>query len=143
MTVYKKPEDPIGEHGQLKQLTKKLVELALEAEMADHLDHARNEPVANHAGNTRNGKSKKTLKGEFGEMPIEAPRDRHGSFEPHIIPKYQTRWTGLDDKILSLYARGMTMRKIQGHLEEMYCAEVPPTLISSLTEAVMEDAKAW
>lgn len=140
---YKKPEDLIGEHGLLKQLTKKLVERALEAEMAEHLGHARNAPVANPVGNTRNGRSKKTLKGEFGELPIEVPRDRHGSFEPQIIPKHQTRWTGFDDKILSLYARGMTVREIQGHLEEMYGTEVSPTLISTVTDAIIEDAKAW
>jgi len=140
---YKKPEDLIGENGLLKQLTKKLVEQALEAEMAEHLGHARNEPVANPAGNTRNGKSKKTLKGEFGELPIDIPRDRHGSFEPQLIPKHQTRWTGFDDKILSLYARGMTVREIQGHLEEMYGTEVSSSLISSVTDAVIDDAKAW
>lgn len=140
---YKKPEDLIGEDGLLKQLTKKLVERALEAEMAAHLGHARNEPVSNPTGNTRNGKSKKTLKGEFGELPIDIPRDRHGSFEPQLIPKHQTRWTGFDDKILSLYARGMTVREIQGHLEEMYGTEVSPSLISSVTDAVIDDAKAW
>jgi putative transposase len=140
---YKKPEDLIGENGLLKQLTKKLVERALQAEMADHLGHAKHEMVANPAGNTRNGKSKKTLKGDFGEMPIEIPRDRHGSFEPQIVTKHQTRWAGFDDKILSLYARGMTVREIQSHLEEMYGAEVSPTLISSVTDAVMDEAKAW
>lgn len=139
---YKKPEDLIGADGLLKQLTKKLVERALEAEMAEHLGHAKHEPVANPTGNTRNGKSKKTLKGEFGELPIEIPRDRHGSFEPQLISKHQTRWTGFDDKILSLYARGMTVREIQGHLEEMYGAEVSPSLISSITDAVIDDAKA-
>jgi hypothetical protein len=96
---YRKPEDLIGEHGLLKELTKLLVEKALEAEMADHLGHGKNEPVENPAGNTRNGKSKKTLKGEFGELPIKIPRDRHGTFEPQLIPKHQTRWTGFDDKI--------------------------------------------
>ena len=101
---YRKPEDLIGENGLLKQLTKLLVEKALEAEMADHLGHGKNEPVENPAGNTRNGKSRKTLKGEFGELPIEIPRDRHGTFEPQLIPKHQTRWTGFDDKILSLWA---------------------------------------
>jgi putative transposase len=101
----RQPEDLIGENGLLKQLTKLLVEKALEAEMADHLGHGKNEPVENPAGNTRNGKSRKTLKGEFGELPIEIPRDRHGTFEPQFIPKHQTRWTGFDDKILSLYAR--------------------------------------
>lgn len=127
---YRKPEDLIGENGLLKQLTKLLVEKALEAELADHLGHGKNAPVENVAGNTRNGKSRKTLKGEFGELPIEIPRDRHGTFEPQLIPKHQTRWAGFDDKILSLYARGMAVREIQSHLEEMYGTEVSPTLIS-------------
>ncbi len=143
LSDYKKPEDLIGEHGLLKQLTKVLVERALEAEMAAHLGHAKNDPVTNTTGNTRNGKSSKRLKGEFGELPIEIPRDRHGSFEPQLIPKHQTRWTGFDDKILSLYARGMTVREIQSHLEEMYGTEVSPTLISSVTDAVVDEVKAW
>ena len=111
--------------------------------MAEHLGHARNEAVANTADNTRDGKSRKTLKGDFGELPIEIPRDRHGSFEPQIVTKHQTRWAGFDDKILSLYARGMTVREIQSHLQEMYGAEVSPSLISSVTDAVMDEAKAW
>ncbi len=94
---YRKPEDLIGENGLLKQLTKVLVEAALEAEMAEHLGHGKNQPVENAAGNTRNGKSRKTLKGEFGELPIDIPRDRHGTFEPQLVPKHQTRWTGFDD----------------------------------------------
>jgi len=140
---YKKPEDLIGEQGLLKQLTKALVERALEAEMETHLGHAKNEPVTNAARNTRNGKSSKTLKGEFGELPLEIPRDRHGSFEPQLIQKHQTRWTGFDDKILSLYARGMTVREIQSHLEEMYDTEVSPSLISSVTDAVSDEVKMW
>lgn len=140
---YQKPEDLIGEEGLLKHLTKLVVERALEAEMTEHLGHGKNEAVANQAGNTRNGKSKKTLKGEFGELPIEVPRDRHGSFEPQLIPKHQTRWAGFDDKILSLYARGMTVREIQAHLEEMYGTEVSPSLISSVTDAVVDEVKAW
>jgi len=140
---YKKPEDLIGEHGLLKQLTKALVERALQAEMAEHLGHGKNESVTNVAKNTRNGTSSKTLKGEFGELPVEIPRDRHGSFEPQLIPKHQTRWNGFDDKILSLYARGMTVREIQSHLEEMYGTEVSPSLISSVTDAVIEEVKAW
>jgi len=140
---YKKPEDLIGENGLLKQLTKLLVERALDAEMSEHLGHDKNAPVTNPGGNARNGKSKKTLKGEFGELPIDIPRDRQGSFEPQLIPKHQTRWTGFDDKILSLYARGMTVREIQSHLEEMYGTEVSPTLISSVTDAVVEEVKAW
>lgn len=140
---YQKPEDLIGENGLLKQLTKLLVEKALDAEMAAHLGHAKHEPVANPTGNTRNGKSRKTLKGDFGELPIEIPRDRHGSFEPLLIPKHQTRWTGFDDKVISLYARGMTVREIQAHLEEMYGTEISPSLISSITDAVADEVKAW
>ena len=140
---YKKPEDLIGQDGILKQLTKALVERALQAEMTDHLGHSKNQVVANEAGNTRNGRSKKTLKGDFGELPIEIPRDRAGTFEPQIITKHQTRWSGFDDKILSLYARGMTVREIQSHLQEMYGAEVSPTLISSVTDAVMDEVKTW
>lgn len=140
---YKKPEDLIGEHGLLKQLTKALVERALQAEMAEHLGHDKHETVINATGNTRNGKSRKTLKGEFGELPIEIPRDREGSFEPLIISKHQTRWAGFDDKILSLYARGMTVREIQQHLTEMYGTEVSPTLISTVTDGIMDEVKQW
>ena len=111
--------------------------------MAEHLGHGKHEPVANPAGNARNGRSKKTLKGEFGELPIKIPRDRLASFEPQLVPKHQTRWAGFDDKILSLYARGMTVREIKAHLEEMYGAEVSPTLISSVTDAVMDEVRTW
>jgi len=135
---YKKPEDLIGQNGLLKQLTKLLVERALDAELTEHLGHDRHESVANATGNTRNGKSKKTLKGEFGELPIEVPRDRHGSFEPQLIPKHQTRWSGFDDKIISLYARGMTVREIGTHLQEMYGTEISPSLISSVTDVPPE-----
>ena len=140
---YKKPEDLIGQNGILKQLTKALVERALQAELTDHLGHGKNQLVANETGNTRNGRSKKTLKGDFGELPIEIPRDRAGTFEPQIITKHQTRWSGFDDKILSLYARGMTVREIQSHLQEMYGAEVSPTLISTVTDAVLDEVKTW
>ncbi|MGH8401722.1 MAG: IS256 family transposase [Gammaproteobacteria bacterium] len=140
---YQKPEDILGEQGLLKQLTKAILERALQAEMTDHLGHDKHAPVENESGNTRNGRSQKTLKGEFGALPIEIPRDRHGTFEPQLVPKHQTRWTGFDDKILSLYARGMTVREIQGHLEEMYGTEVSPALISSVTDAVMDEVKSW
>jgi putative transposase len=97
---YKKPEDLIGQNGLLKQLTKALVERALQDELTDHLGHGKNQLVANVAGNTRNGLSKKTLKGDFGEFPFEILRDRAGTFEPQIITKHETRWSGFDDKIL-------------------------------------------
>ena len=140
---YQNPEDLIGADGILKQLTKKLVERALDAELTHHLGHGKHQPVSNSTGNTRNGFSRKKLKGEFGELPIEVPRDRHGTCDPQIVEKHQTRWTGFDDKILSLYARGMTVREIQAHLQEMYGAEVSPSLISSVTDAVADEVKAW
>lgn len=143
LSGYQKPEDLIGENGLLKQLTKALVERALEAEMTHHLGHAKHEAVNNPVGNTRNGKSRKTLKGDFGELSIEIPRDRHGSFEPQMIAKHQTRWTGFDDKIISLYARGLTIREIQSHLEELYGTEISSTLISTVTDAVMDEVKVW
>ncbi len=143
LSGYQKPEDLIGEHGLLKQITKALVERALQAEIAAHLGHGKNESVTNAVKNTRNGTSRKTLKGEFGELPIEIPRDRHGSFEPRLIPKHQTRWNGFDEKIISLYARGMTVREIQSHLEEMYGTDVSPSLISSVTDAVADEVKLW
>jgi putative transposase len=140
---YKEPEEIIGENGLLKQLTKALLERAMQAEMTGHLGYEKHDRSGNNTGNSRNGKSSKTLKGEFGRLPIEVPRDRNSTFEPKIIPKGQTRWTGFDEKILSMYARGMTTREIQGHLEEMYQVEVSPALISSVTEAVIEEVKGW
>lgn len=139
---YQKPDDLIGEDGLLKQLTKRLVGKALGAEMTHHLGHEKNRPVTN-GGNTRNGRSQKTLKGDFGERPIDVPRDRDGSFDPQIVEKHQTRWSGFDDKILSLYARGMTVREIQSHLHEMYGTEVSSSLISSVTDAVADEVKTW
>ena len=141
LSDYKKPEDLIGEHGLLKQLTKALVERAMAAEMEAQLGHAKNETVTNLAGNACNGKSSKTLKGEFGELPIKIPRDRNGNFGPQLIPRHQTCWNGFDEKILSLYARGMTVREIPGYLEEMYGTEISPTLISSVTDAVADEVK--
>ena len=140
---YKKPEDLIGENGLLKQLTKVLIERALQAEMTEHLGHSLHAPVINASGNARNGKSRKTLKGDFGDLPIEIPRDRHGSFEPQLISKHQTRWTGFDDKIISLYSRGMTVREIQQHIGEMYGTDISSTLISSVTDAVIDEARQW
>ena len=140
---YEKPEDIIGENGLLKQLTKALVERALAAELTTHLGYGKHSVAGHKSGNSRNGASSKRLKGDFGTVEIAVPRDRAGSFEPQLVPKGTTRFAGFDDKILSLYARGMTTREIQGHLEEMYQVEVSPTLISNVTEAVLEEVKAW
>lgn len=140
---YQKPEELIGENGLLKQLTKALLERALQAEMTVHLGHEKHGTISSQGGNARNGKSAKTIKGDFGKMPIEVPRDRDSSFDPVIIPKGQTRFPGFDDKIISLYSRGMTTREIQGHLEEIYGVDVSPTLISAVTDAVADEVKVW
>ena len=140
---YQKPEDLIGENGLLKQLTKRLVERALRGELTHHLGYERNEDAAAKGSNRRNGSSRKTLKGDFGDLEISVPRDREGTFEPVMVAKNQTRWTGFDDKILSMYARGMSTREIQGHLQEIYKVEVSPALISQVTEEVMDEVKAW
>jgi len=140
---YKKPEDLIGETGLLKQLTKELMERALGAELTHHLGYEKHDPAGYNSGNSRNGSSPKKVVGEFGEITVETPRDRNSSFEPQILKKHQTRFDGFDQKILSMYARGMTTREIQGHLQEMYGVEVSPTLISDVTDAVMEEVKGW
>lgn len=136
----RKPEDV---HALLKQLTKAVVERAMQAEMKEHLGYEKHDPAGANSGNSRNGVTRKTLTGEFGEVEIATPRDRNGQFEPQMVRKNQTRWTGFDDKILSMYARGMTTREIQGHLEEMYQVEVSPSLISEVTDGIMEQARAW
>src|SRR6266478_4671088 len=140
---YKKPEDLIGENGLLKQLTKQLLERAMAAELTDHVGYEKHDAEGDHSGNSRNGQSAKTIKGTFGSMPIEVPRDRNGSFEPQIIEKHQTRFTGFDDNNTSLYARGLSTREIQQHLEEIYQVEVSPALISNVTEEVIEEVRAW
>lgn len=140
---YQKPEDIIGENGLLTRLTKALLERTLNAELTHHLGYEKHDPAGHNSGNSRNGASSKTVKGEFGEIVVDTPRDRNGTFEPQILGKHQTRFEGFDDKILSLYARGMTTREIQGHLQEMYGVEVSPTLISDVTDAVLDEVKAW
>lgn len=140
---YKKPEDIIGEDGLLKQLTKAILERALAAELSEHLGYEKHDPAGHHSGNSRNGSSRKRLKGNFGELELETPRDRNASFRPQIVAKGQSRFTGFDDKIISMYARGMSTREIQGHLEEIYQVEVSASLISQVTEAVLEEVGQW
>ncbi len=140
---YRNPEQIIGENGLLKELTKAVLERALKAELTEHLGYEKHDPVGQGSGNSRNGKSRKKLKGDFGELELETPRDRNGTFEPKIVAKGQTRFTGFDDKILSMYSRGMSTREIQSHLEEIYGVEVSPGLISTVTDAVVEEVKSW
>jgi putative transposase len=136
-------EEIIGPGGLLSQLTKRLVERALEVELTDHLGYQPHQEPPGGAGNTRNGSTPKTLITEQGEVRIETPRDRKGTFEPQIVRKRQRRFEGFDDKILALYSRGVSTRDIEAHLEEIYGVKVGRDLISRVTDAVMDDARAW
>ena len=137
------PEDILGEHGLLKGLTKRLVERALAAELTNHLGYA---PHARHqaqSGNVRNGTSAKTVETDQGPVELAVPRDRLGTFDPTVGKKRQRRLEGFDDKVLTLYAHGLTTREIQRPLEELYGTEVSPALISTITDAVLEDVRLW
>lgn len=137
------PKDILGKNGLLKQLTKRLVERTLQAELTDHLGYEPHAPEGRGSGNCRNGNGQKTLQSDSGPLAIEVPRDRNGSFEPQLVKKRQRRLEGFDDKVLALYARGLSTRSIQEQLEELYGVEVSPTLISTVTDAVMEEVRAW
>ncbi|MFC1726844.1 IS256 family transposase [candidate division KSB1 bacterium] len=143
MKDYKTPEDLIGKEGLLKEITKALLEKALDSELTEQLGYERNALTGRNSGNSRNGKSKKTLKTDSGDMDISVPRDRNSEFEPTIVKKGQRRFTGFDDKILSMYSRGMTVRDIQDHLEDIYNVEVSPELISTVTHGVLETVREW
>ena len=134
-----KTEEDLNEFSQL--LTKVTVEAALNAELEDHLGYARHEPSEN--ANSRNGYGSKTLTTGEGQFELETPRDRDGSFEPKLVKKGQRRFTSMDDQILSLYAKGMTTREIVATFKEMYDAEISPTLISRVTDAVLERVVEW
>ena len=136
-------EEIAGPDGLLGQLTRRLLNRALDAELTEHLGYEPGEAPPGGAGNARNGKPGKTILTDQGPLRIRSPRDRNGSFEPQIVKKRQTRWVGFDDRVISLYARGMTVREIQGHLAEIYGSEISPDLISKITDTVLADAKAW
>ena len=140
---YKKPEDIIGDNGLLKQLTKAILERALESELTQELGYEKHSRPFKLSVNARNGTSSKTLKTDHGNLELSIPRDRNSDFEPQIVKKGQRRFTGFDDKIVSMYARGMTTRDIQGHLEEIYGVEVSPELISSVTDGILSEVKEW
>ena len=140
---YAKPDDLRGDAGLFKQLKKALLERALGAELTDHLRYAKGDPAGRGTGNNRNGTSPRTVLTEDGSLDIAVPRDRNGTFEPAIVPKGERRLEGFDDRIVSLYARGMTVRDIQAHLEELYGVEVSPDLISRVTDAVLDEVREW
>ncbi len=140
---YQKPDDLLGQDGLLQQLTKALVERALDGELTHPLGYEKHNAAGDNSGNSRNGTTPKTMRGKRGQLQIDVPRDRNSEFEPQLVKKGQTRFDGLDEKIISLYARGMTQREIQGHLEEIYGVEISPSLISTVTDAVLDEVRAW
>jgi putative transposase len=135
--------DIFGDDGLLDQLKKAVVERALEAEMTLHLGYPKGAPEGRNGGNTRNGHTPKTVIGKDGPVEIQTPRDRDGSFEPKLVKKRQKRINGFDDTVISLYARGMTVREIRQHLREIYGTDVSPELISVVTSEVLEEVRAW
>ncbi len=136
-------EEIVGPGGLLSQLTKRLVERAMEVELTDHLGFEPHLEPPGGAGNARNGSTPKTLMTEHGPVAIDTPRDRNGTFDPQIVRKRQRRFEGFDEKILALYSRGLSTRDIEAHLAEIYGVKVGRDLISRVTDAVMDDARAW
>lgn len=137
------PEQMFGTEGLLQQLTKALIERSLQGEMTHHLGYDKHDAAGINSGNSRNGSSLKTIKGKRGQVQIEVPRDRQAEFVPQLIQKGQSRFDGFDERIVSLYARGLSVREIQAHLEEIYGTQVSPDLISTVTDAVLDEVRAW
>jgi len=143
LKAAKTPNDLFGPEGLFHRLKGALMERILDAELTEHLGFERNAVEGRGKSNSRNGYTTKTVQTETGPVDIRVPRDRAGSFEPQLVAKYQRRLEGFDDKVLALYARGMSVRDIQGHLRELYGTDVAPELISRVTDAVLEEARAW
>src|SRR5258708_29963729 len=143
LKAVQNPNDLFGPEGLFHRLKAALMERMLDAELTEHLGFERNAIEGRGKGNGRNGYTSKTVQTETGPVDIRIPRDRAGTFEPQLVAKYQRRLEGFDDKVLALYGRGMTVRDIQAHLRELYGTEVAPELISRVTDAVLEEARAW
>jgi putative transposase len=140
---YEGPEGLIRPDGLLKELFGRLIETAAGAELADHLGYDKGDPVGRGSGNSYNGTTPKTLKTDHGEVRVEMPRDRNSTFEPKIVEKGQTHWDGFDDKIISMYAGGMTVEEIRSHLGEIYGITVSKDFISTVTDKILDDVRAW
>lgn len=136
-------EDLLGKQGAIKNLMKSAIETMLQAEMTEHLGYNKNSVAGNNSGNSRNGSSKKTLKSSQGEIEIQIPRDRNGQYDPIVVAKHRRNLGELENKVISMYAKGMTTRDIQDHIEEIYGVELSPTSISNITDAVFTAAKEW
>ncbi len=137
------PEDLTGPDGLIKQLVGRLIESASAGELTGHVGYEMGDPVGRGSGNSRNGTAPKTLITDLGELPVAITRDRNGTFEPQIVEKGQTHWDGFDDKIISMYAGGMTYEEIRGHLVEIYGIEVSKDFIGTVTDSVLDDVRAW
>jgi len=143
LNEYKNPEDLMGENGIFKQLQQALIQRVLETEMTHHLGYEKNQKLDNHTSNHRNGKSNKKVHTGSGTMEIEIPRDRESSFDPLLIKKRETRFTGFDDKIIHFYARGLSVRDIQAELKDIYGISVSESLINDVTDGILEEVEAW
>ena len=141
--TVKDPKELLGKDGLFRDMKKALMERLLDAEMEAHLGYEKHKPAGYNSGNSRNGHNKKKVLTDDGEVSLDVPRDRSGTFEPQLVAKHQRRLTDFDSKVSSLYARGMTVREIQGHLEELYGVKVSPDLISRATAAVLDQVKEW
>ena len=137
------PLEALSEDGLLRELKKRLMERALESELTEHLGYEKHDRAGDGSGNSRNGHATKTVLTGDSAVEIDVPRDRAGSFEPKLVPKNKRRIPGFDEKVISLYARGLSVREVQGHLEELYGVEVSPSLISRVTDGVLEEVKTW
>lgn len=136
-------EGLMGKGGAIKNLLKTLLETMYEAELTDHLGYDKHSPLGNNTGNSRNGSSKKTLKSDVGEINVRVPRDRNGDYQPALIKKYEKNIGPIEEKVISMYARGMSTRDIQAHVEEIYGLEISPSMVSNITDKVLETVKEW
>jgi transposase-like protein len=136
-------EEVLGQNGLVKQLTGRLLQRVLETEMDGHLGYEKHDGAGDNSGDSRNGYSGKTVLTENQELTVAVPRDRNGTFEPAILPKYQKRVPLFNDQVISMYAFGMTTRNIQEHIKKIYNVDVSPELISRITDAVMDEVKEW
>jgi len=143
MKDYKGPDDFYGPDGLVKQLSKALIERAMQAELTEQIGYEKSEAGEKATGNRRNGKTSKTLRTDQGPMEIEVPRDREGEFEPQIVAKHQREWRGFDDKIISMYGLGMSTPAIQANLKEIYNVDVSPELVSRVTDEVKGLVEEW
>jgi transposase-like protein len=136
-------DEVVGQDGLIKQLTGRILQRALEAEMTEHLGYKKNSSAGDNSGNSRNGRTEKTVLLENQETAIEVPCDRNGTFEPVIVPKHEKRVPLFNDHIISMYSFGMSDRDIKTHLEEIYNVDVSPDLISRVTNAVLDEVREW